>query len=205
MLSMSRPQLATPRRPGHRPGQRAAHRAVHGLLLGVAALALSGCLTTTKKDPTEGLEFHSARYAQVQRMDAFEACRNEALELDRQARERGSAATYLTSAEVLAKCDREAGPIDDVIPQAERMRLSALAVVNAFRGGDIERARRGLEGFKSRYPDHDLYFADGSSFVASTEALLGRNEDTSFGQFAVLNVNDDLKSEMRRLGYWKNK
>jgi len=52
---------------------------------------------------------------------------------------------------------------------------------------------------------HDLYFADGSSFVASSEALLGRSDNWTFGKFAVLNVNDDLKREIRRMHHWKNK
>ena len=85
------------------------------------------------------------------------------------------------------------------------MRISALAIVNYFKGGDMEQARRSFEAFKSKYPQHDLYFADGSSFVASSEVILGRSEDWTFGTFAALNVNDDLKREVRRMHHWKNK
>ena len=37
------------------------------------------------------------------------------------------------------------------------------------------------------------------------EALLGRRESWTFGEFSALNINSDLKSEMRRVLYWKNK
>ena len=60
-----------------RPPSRKGAFASRGLLLATATLVLGGCFATTKMDPTEGLEFHSARYAQVQRMDAFGACRND--------------------------------------------------------------------------------------------------------------------------------
>jgi hypothetical protein len=85
------------------------------------------------------------------------------------------------------------------------MRVHALATLNYFKGGDVEQARRTFEGFKGTYPDNDLYFGDGSSFIETTEVLLGRTDSLSFGQFAALNVNDSLKSEMRRLNHWKDK
>ena len=36
-------------------------------------------------------------------------------------------------------------------------------------------------------------------------ALLGQAEPWTFGEFAALNVNPSLKSEMRRMRYWKRK
>ncbi|MBT6285904.1 MAG: hypothetical protein HOI96_12090, partial [Rhodospirillaceae bacterium] len=87
----------------------------------------------------------------------------------------------------------------------ERMRLHALSVVNFFKGGDVEMARRQFDGFKSAWPEHDLYFSGGTSFVATAEALLGRTEPQTFGQFLALNVTDEVKSEMRRINHWKNK
>ena len=47
-----------------------------------------------------------------------------------------------------------------------------------------------------------LYYADGSSFTETMSALLSREEKKSFGQFSMLNVNRDLKAEMRRVDYW---
>jgi len=85
------------------------------------------------------------------------------------------------------------------------MRVHALAALNYFKGGDVEQARRSFEDFKATYPDSDLYFADGSSFTETTEVLLGRTDPISFGQFAALNVNKSVKSEMRRLNHWKDK
>ena len=52
------------------------------------------------------------------------------------------------------------------------MRLSALSVVNYIKGGDNENARRGLGTFKQTFDDRDLYFADGSSFIETSELLL---------------------------------
>ncbi len=174
---------------------------------GVASLALllGACQLTTTQDPTAGLEFRAERYAQYERKQAFENCRNEALQRDEEARRKGSAGAYLTSAIVADKCVSELGAGSDVVPRGEQMRISALAIVNYFKGGDMEQARRSFEAFKSKYPQHDLYFADGSSFVASSEVILGRSEDWTFGTFAALNVNDDLKREVRRMHHWKNK
>ena len=83
--------------------------------------------------------------------------------------------------------------------------MHALAVLNYFKGGDLEQVRRSFDDFKVTYPDNDLYFGDGSSFTETAEVLLGRADPMSFGRFAVLNVNDRVKSEMRRLNHWKDK
>lgn len=169
------------------------------------ALLLGACQLTTDPDPTAGLEFRADRYAQFERKQSFELCRDEAHERDEMARDRASPGAYLTSARVAEKCVAELGSGSDVVSKDEQMRLSGLIVINYFKGGDVEQARRSFEGFQDRYPEHDLYFADGSSFVASAGALLGRSDSWTFGEFSALNVNGDLKREIRRMHHWKNR
>ena len=78
-----------------------------------------------------------------------------------------------------------------------------LSVQNYLKGGNVENARANLESFKEAFPDVDLYYPDGSSFIETMEALLGQKDLRSFGRLAVLNVNSELKGEFRRIRHWK--
>ena len=170
----------------------------------VVSFTLGACLTNQEADPTAGLEFRSDRFAQMERLNTFDLCRSDAMTLDSKARARGDTAAYLTSAKVMEDCVDNLGDAAELVPQEDRMRLSAMATVNYFRGGDVEKARQSFETFDRRYPDADLYFADGSSFTSSVEALLGRTETMQYGVFSTLNVNGTLKRELRRMHHWKN-
>lgn len=171
-----------------------------------AALLLGACsMLGNDGDPLNDLSFRESRFEQIQAINAFEACRDEGLTLDSQARSRASAGAFLNSARVLDGCGDGLGSAASSVSIAERMRVDALVVLNYFKGGDVEQARRSFEAFKASYPDNDLYFADGSSFTATAEVLLGRTDPISFGQFAALNVNKTVKAEMRRLNHWKDK
>lgn len=174
------------------------------VLLALMPAALAACSTNTPVLPQEGIGFREDRYIEITRIREYEACRDEALQLDANARGRGSQGAYLTSARVLEQCEAGLGETNGVTLE-ERMRVYALSIQNYFKGGDLESARRNLDTFKHAFPGHDLYFADGSSFIVTMEALLGRTEPWTFGEFAALNVNDQVKREMRRLNYWKNK
>ncbi|MGB0632366.1 MAG: hypothetical protein ACPGRZ_16880 [Alphaproteobacteria bacterium] len=174
-------------------------------LIGGAMLILAACNLNQTANPLPDTGFREARFEQMQKLQAFRGCRDQALQLDTQARSRASAPAFLTSAQVLDKCVADLGPAAATVPADERMRLQAMSVVNYFRGGDIEMARRQFESFKTSWPEHDLYFAGGTSFIATAEALLGRTEEKTFGQFMALNVTDEVKTEMRRLNHWKNK
>jgi len=173
-------------------------------LLALAPAVLAACTSNMPLSPRESIGFREDRYNEIAKIQEFEACRAEALDLDAKARGRGSQGAYLTSARVLEKCEAGLGESQGVALE-ERMRIYGLSIQNYFKGGDIESARRNLDTFKHAFPGHDLYFADGASFIATMEALLGRTEPWSFGEFAALNVNDQVKSEMRRMNYWKNK
>lgn len=178
---------------------------IKSMLAGGALLTLAACNMNQAANPLPDTGFREARFEQMQRLQAFRGCRDEALQLDTQARSRGSAPAFLTSAQVLDKCVADLGPAAKSVPADERMRLQAMSVVNYFRGGDVESARRRFDSFKAAWPEHDLYFAGGTSFIATAEALLGRTEEKTFGRFMALNVTDEVKSEMRRLNHWKNK
>ena len=173
-------------------------------IVGAALIGLSGCVTDSV-NPLPDTSFREARFEQMQKLKGFEQCRNEGLQLDADARTRSSTGAFLTSAAVLAKCTDELGTAASAVPQEELMRINALSVVNYFKGGDVEMARRRFDGFKAAWPDHDLYLTGGTSFVATVETLLGRTESQSFGRFLALNVTQDMKSEMRRMNHWKNK
>lgn len=175
-----------------------------GMIVGAIAL-LAACSTNGNNAPVNDVSFRESRFEQMQSIQAFESCRDEGLMLDSQARSRASAGAFLNSARVLDGCTEELGTAASSVPQTERMRLDALAVTNYFKGGDVEQARRSFDAFKADHAGSDLYFGDGSSFIQTTEILLGRSAPMSFGRFAALNVNDDVKREMRRINHWKDK
>jgi hypothetical protein len=170
----------------------------------LALSALSAC-TTDVSGPLEGIGYREARFEQISMMREYRACRDQGVELDRKARSSGAIGTYLASANVLAKCETGLGPDASGIARDERMRAYALSVQNFFKGGNVEQARDNFGKFKNRFADHDFYYPDGTSFVITMEALLGQRERWTFGEFSALNINDGLKSEMRRVLYWKNK
>lgn len=172
----------------------------------VMALAtLAACTSDYGAAPLEGIGYRQARFEQISAMREYRKCRDEGMELDRQARKSGSGGTYLASARILANCESSLGPDTAGVALDERMRAYALSIQNFFKGGDVEKARENFDKFKTRFAKHDFYYPDGSSYVTTMEALLGRRESWTFGEFSALNINDDLKSEMRRVLYWKNK
>ena len=175
-------------------------------LLGVvagAALVLAACNPQTTAMQKEGIGFRQARFAEISAMREYRNCRDGALDLDTKAREEGSAARYLTSARLIEKCEAELGLTTAKVAQDERMHAYALSIQNFFKGGDVAQARQNLEKFKKGFPDKDLYFADGSSFIETMEVLLGLSDRSSIGQFSVANINQALKAELRRIRYWK--
>lgn len=177
----------------------AARAALAALALG----ALGACAQDGRSGLDSGIGFREARFAEMVAMRDYRTCRDESLELDRQARSQGSPAQYLASAKLIAKCESALGPEMAGIAREERMRAYALGVQNRLKGGDVAGARAGLETFKSAFAGSDLYFADGTSFTETMELVLGLRESTDVGQFSLANVNGALKSELRRTRYWK--
>ncbi len=176
--------------------------AIPALLL--ASLAAAACSTEPKLPEFGSIDFRETRYQDVAVLRDFRDCRDQAVELDSQARTSGDPARYLSSAELLERCDRDLGPDASVVPEDERMRAIGLVIQNYIKGGDAGAARRELARFKQLFPGKDIYYADGASFRTTMEVLLGQHEERDFGRYSVLNVSTALKGEMRRIQYWKH-
>ncbi|MEM7224226.1 MAG: hypothetical protein AAF495_14685 [Pseudomonadota bacterium] len=179
-------------------------RTPKALLVGAALALLAGCSTDKATFDPGGIGFHEARYAEVSATRDFRACFEEALQLDSQARSSGDLGRYLASARVLESCEANLGPEANGVAKEERMRAYGLTVQNYLKGGDAVSARRNLDRFRQAFPENDLYYADGASFLTTMEVLLGQEDTKAFGQFAVLNVSGQLKDEMRRMHHWKS-
>jgi len=172
------------------------------LLLGGVALLAAGCNTQTTGAFGEGIGFRQARYEEISAMRNWRQCRDDALALDRQARQENAPARYLASARMIEKCEADLGPEATGLAAEERMRAYALSIQNRLKGGDVAQARANLESFRSSFVDGDLYYPDGASFIETMEILLGMRDRTSIGEFSVANVSGELKSELRRTRYW---
>ncbi len=182
----------------------ARQNAVRAITLAAAAVTLGAC-TLYGQPPSDGsgIGFREARFNDISAMREYRACRDEALELDHQARSTGNSGRYLASARLIEKCESALGPEVNGIAEDERVRAYALSIQNYIRGGDMESARNNLQTFQAAFPGKDLYYADGSSFIDTTRVLLGQVESHDLGPYSTLNVNDDLKTEMRRVAYWR--
>ena len=169
----------------------------------VAGLILSACNMQANQAFNDGIGYREARFAEISAMREYRQCRDDALNLDTQARKEGSSARYLSSARLIEKCEAEVAASAAKAGENERMRAYALSIQNYFKGGDIAKAQQNLENLKTAFPGKDLYFPDGSSFVETMEVLLGMKDRSSIGQFSAVNVIQGLKAELRRVDYWK--
>jgi len=145
------------------------------------------------------------RFNDLAIMRDFRACKEEGFALDKQAQTSGTRGAYLTSANVLAGCEAKIGPGQAGIGIEERMLAYGISIQNYIKGGDRVSAREKLKNFNTKFSGRDFYYPDGTSYVRTMETILGTKDDISYGEFSALNVNRKLKSEMRRLRYWKNK
>ena len=177
-------------------------------VLALSVAALSGCNSMTalnlkQQQGDEGIGYREVRFDEISQQREYQQCRDEAFEMDRKAMSSASAGGYLTSARLLEKCESRltgSGEIDE----QQRMQGYALSVQNYMKAGDLDQARVNLTQFKQTFPDQDLYYPDGTSFIETMEVLLGQANSTDYGFFSVLNVNTYLKSEMGRQNYWKH-
>ena len=123
--------------------------------------SVSACNMYTADTAREGIGYREARFAEISAMRNYRSCRDEAMEIDGQAKSQASPARYLASARLLEKCETELGPEASKVAEEERLRAIALSVQNYFKGGDIAKARRSLQRMKKAFPGHDLHLADG--------------------------------------------
>lgn len=174
-----------------------------GVAMSAVLVALAACNMNQEANPYEGIGFREARFAEISAMREYRACRDEGLELDKQARASGNSGSYRASAELLDKCETKLGPEAAGVATDERMRAYALSVQNFLKAGEIERAGQNLQKFKEAFPGKDIYYQDGSSYIETMEILLGQRDPSALAPFASLNVNSTLKGELRRIRYWK--
>ena len=168
-----------------------------------SAIALLSACQTVSNQAAEGIGFREARFEEISAMRDWRECRDDAFAFDKQAKSQGSPAKYLVSADLISKCEADIGPDSSHLAQDERMRAYALSTQNYLKGGDFNKARVNLSKFKNHFSGQDLYFTDGSSFIESMEILLGQKEKPAVGELMLINVSEELKSELRRMRYWK--
>ena len=174
------------------------------MLVGSAAVLSACSFNTGTVAGAESIGFREARFAEISAMRDYRKCRDDALKMDEQARKQGSAAKYLASARLLEKCEAEIGPENKAVAEDERIRAYALSVQNHFKGGDIGKARENLKTFRKAFPDKDLHYSNGASFIDTMEVILGIKSRDDVGAFNVVNMSPALQGELRRLYYWKN-
>jgi hypothetical protein len=174
---------------------------VAAVVLGLFTLA--ACNLNQQVNQTESIGFREARFSEITAMREFRSCRDEALKLDTQARATGALGQYLASAKLLEKCEANLGPNAAGQAIEERMRAYGTSIQNYIKGGSPERAAANLENFQKAFPNKDLYLTGDVSFIETMQVLLGQRETTEYGQFSALNISGSLKSEMRRVRYWK--
>jgi hypothetical protein len=165
-------------------------------------LLVSACAMNSP-DPFEGIGFREQRSKALDAMREYRNCRDDAMEMDVQARKSGDAGRYIASARLLEKCESSLSREAAEVGLDERVRFYALSIQNYLKGGDVESARANLEKLKKAFPDTDLYYPDGSSFIETIDVLLGQKDVREYGRLATLNVNSSIKDEVRRSRHWK--
>ena len=169
----------------------------------VAAVLLLSACAMGAPEPFEGIGFREQRSLALEAMRDYRNCRDDALDMDAQARKSGDAGRYIASARLLEKCESRLSQEASEVGRDERVRSYALSIQNYLKGGNVESARANLEKFKKAFSGTALYYSDGSSFIETMEVLLGQKDVRNYGRLAMLNVNALLKDEIRRSRHWK--
>lgn len=156
----------------------------------------------TTHGSAEGIGFREARFNEMSAVRDWRSCRDEAVDLDRQAHDEASPARYLASAKLLEKCEADVGP-DAKVTADERMRAYGLAAQNYLKGGDIAKSRETLDRLKQAFPGADFYYANGASFIETMEFLTGTRDRATVGILNASNVDEGFRAELRRAQYWK--
>lgn len=167
-----------------------------------ASLGLSACVGLTPPLESEGIGYRQARSIEQSAIRDWRACRDEAFALDETARREANPAQYLASAKMLEGCEADLGAGLTGIATEERMRAFALAVQNYLKAGDLTNARRALEAFKDGYPDRDLYYADGTSFIETMAVLAGVSNGQAPADLLLINIGSAVRGEIRRIRHW---
>jgi hypothetical protein len=177
---------------------------LHFAAFAAGFLLLGGCNSGFVKNyPPEGIGFRQARFEEVSSMREYRACRDEAMRLDKFARESEEGqAKYLASSRLLDRCESELGPQNSGVAKEERLRAYAVSIINYLKGGDLKKARANLDHFRSTFKGEDLYLSDGASFIDSMELLLKPINGNEPATDSELNPSFALKNEMKRVRHW---
>jgi hypothetical protein len=131
--------------------------------------------------------------------DEFEQCKAAAMQMDASARRRQSVAQYRTAAVLFERCvtvySRSA------IAAEEMMYLQAMSVLDYVRAGAIDAAVLQLQVFRNAFPHHDLYLADGSSFLDTMQLLLTDATESHLPD-RLLNATSKSIADAQRRRYW---
>lgn len=160
-------------------------------------LLLSGCSTTQPQQTPPAVT--KITPIPVQTIDA--QCRQHAMAIENQANISGASAQYLAAANALISCTDGLHFSRKSPERQQAMQLNAVSTLNFIKGGDVVKARAMIEKFKRRYPRQDLYFADYTSFLDTSTALLS-SESLTAPQLAALNISRRLRDEIERKHYW---
>ena len=180
---------------------RAASRAaIMSGLLGLTVLV--GCVPATTGGG-EGIGYRQARFEEISAMRSYRSCVDDAMKVAEDARRQGHAAGYSRSARILEKCEADLGPEATTLAQEERMRAYAVSVLNYVKAGDLASARKNLDTFKASFDGHDLYLPGGSSFIDTMTLITASKEHNRPHKIAMMNVSQDLRAEIQRVGFWK--
>lgn len=174
-------------------------KAVIGIIgLGLAAACNPVTLAQSPGPSTNVVE----RALDMQAVLAFNDCVTEGKTRDNAASAASDQALYLSSADVLVSCEDQLGTSTQLVNQRDRMQISALAVQNYLKGGDVAKARLALNKFDEKFAPGDLIFSDGSSFTSTMHALLFQHDQREQLALSSLNAKSSVKDEIRRAWYW---
>ncbi len=81
------------------------------------------------------------------------------------------------------------------------MQLYVASVMNFIKAGELNDAANMVTKFKQAFPKQDFYFANYTSFIDTTEALLDPSNITP-QTLATLNISSSLRQELLRKQYW---
>ena len=165
-------------------------------------LGLSACVGLTPPLDAEGIGYRQARSMELAAMREWRSCQDEAMTLDEAARREANPAQYRASAVMIERCETVLGPGAAGLATEERMRAFALATQNHLKAGDPVEARRMLEAFIAGFPDRDLYYADGTSFIETMTVLVGLTDRRAPADLLLVNVGSKVRAEIRRVRHW---
>ena len=163
-------------------------------------VVLSACNMATTGDLYEGVVMQQPQYEEIAGMREYRACVDESMLLDQIAQDVNMAARYLASARLMEKCENEFNADALNVGKEERLRAGALSVQNYLKGGDVVSAQARLDWLKHEFPNSDLYFEDGSSFIETMDVLLNSDSNSAV---ALANVSSEVRAEVRRISYWR--